>query len=174
MPFPIIPIVIGVGLVAVAGSGKKSGKAKGLYDRFGTHNNLWIPRSLAGFKQMGARADHLPFVAVSVAAGTTSEQEDVTGEILADRAEREPNVNFFWVPNFEWIQKFYEKQRPKPDIEGTAMDPNVGLRLAAVTSKGDAFVWPIAAGASATSTADFIDELTYYAATGDSSRLPQS
>lgn len=167
MPLPLIPIFIGVGLVAFAGAGAKRGKAKGHYDRYGTHKNLWVPRNLAGFKQIGTRAHHLPCVVVTVAAGTTPEQAEETARVLEDRAERDPDVNFFWVLDFTLVKKWVGKKKPA-DLSGTALDPAVGLRMMGATKEGDVFIWAVASGEA---DVNMIDELVYFAKTGDASRL---
>lgn len=156
MPFPIIPLLIGVGVVGVAaaagGKKKSGGKALGTarYNYFGTHNNVLMAQNTAAVLRAGIPATDYPLVIVMAGVGATAEQLSEAGETLMDRAESHPQTKFFWFNDAELNQQAAEK-----GAGGLVQSkPDVGFAVIGASSKQNYTAVEIAAGATSVEAID--------------------
>jgi hypothetical protein len=153
MALPLVPLLIGVGVVAVAAGGKKRrGKALGTaeYNYFGSHNNVLVATNAAGVLRAGVPATDYPLVIVVAGFGATAEQLDEAGETIMARAESHPQVKFFWF-NDARLNKQAAERGTGASVES---QPNVAFAVVGASSKQNFNAVEVAAGASSIEAID--------------------
>ena len=136
MAFPLIPLLIGVGVVAVAAGGKKKRRPTTKPQYEWLTDNLVVPKNPSAILQVDK---WLEVPLVSIAAGPAATVAMIEGpygeevqEIAADTARDHPNIDFLWA--YDWNISRQAFQRAAP---GAKADPSKAWVITAVRTWQD-------------------------------------